>query len=71
MLDVHLHGVAHGDVEPRNVVLDDEGRVTLVDFDSADRRHACSGALNCYELKSLADALKKAEAGAQVSKHNS
>jgi serine/threonine-protein kinase len=36
---LHEHGVIHGDVQPRNILIDRRGRVTLVDFGLA-RRHA-------------------------------
>jgi DNA-binding helix-hairpin-helix protein with protein kinase domain len=55
---IHLRGVVHGDVEPRNVVIEDDRRVTLVDFDSADRHHACPGGLQCFELSRLARAFE-------------
>ncbi|GJN90600.1 hypothetical protein Rhopal_003612-T1 [Rhodotorula paludigena] len=43
-----VHGIEHGDLAPRNVVVDDDGEPRIVDFADASF-HDCSG--DCPELK--------------------
>lgn len=43
-----VHGIKHGDLAPRNVVVDDDGDPRIVDFADASF-HDCSG--DCPELK--------------------
>ena len=45
---IHEHGVCHGDLEPRNVVVSQTGGVFLIDFGSSENHH-CSGD-GCGEL---------------------
>jgi hypothetical protein len=47
---IHRHGISHGDLEPRNVMLTVSGRIYLVDF-GLSTVHACTG--NCEELDEL------------------
>ncbi|WP_410792312.1 lanthionine synthetase LanC family protein [Kribbella sp. C-35] len=39
---LHAHGVVHGDVHPRNLVVDDAGIVTVLDFGTAVLDGACA-----------------------------
>ncbi|KAG9001696.1 hypothetical protein FRB94_004575 [Tulasnella sp. JGI-2019a] len=52
LISLHHHGVVHGDVDPRNVLLDDKGVARLVDFSEA-RYHECRGLGACSELRSV------------------
>lgn len=61
----HLHGqgVIHGDVHPRNVLVDDDGRVTIIDFGLSrlidgpdDLRHAPRGGVAFFFDPGLAAA---------------
>ncbi|BGP35070.1 hypothetical protein JCM10296v2_006900 [Rhodotorula toruloides] len=55
MADMHKKGVAHGDLAPRNVVMQD-GRVKLIDFGEA-YPHECKGEKECGELEMLWETL--------------
>lgn len=48
----HAHGVVHRDVKPANVVLDEEGRATLTDFDIADLTFAATRSVASASLGS-------------------
>ncbi|BGP42956.1 hypothetical protein JCM10449v2_006971 [Rhodotorula kratochvilovae] len=48
----HKAGILHGDLAPRNVLLDEDGRLRLCDFGVAVM-HACSGEGECRELCTL------------------
>lgn len=49
---IHESHVEHGDLSPRNVALNDDGRVMVLDF-SHSKLHECEGEGNCQELQSL------------------
>ncbi|KAJ7144601.1 hypothetical protein C8R44DRAFT_865507 [Mycena epipterygia] len=51
-VDVHAAGVYHGDLEVRNIVQDEEGRFSVVDFGHATVDHACEQDV-CAELLDL------------------
>ncbi|KIO32352.1 hypothetical protein M407DRAFT_66763 [Tulasnella calospora MUT 4182] len=56
---IHEADVAHGDVSPRNVALDD-GRMTALDF-SPSSHHECEREEKCAELQYLRLKLKLSE----------
>ncbi|KAJ6556466.1 hypothetical protein B0H19DRAFT_142611 [Mycena capillaripes] len=51
-VDIHIAGVHHGDLEARNVVRDNNGRLSIVDFGHATVDHACEYEI-CAELSDL------------------
>ncbi|KAJ6591502.1 hypothetical protein DFH09DRAFT_176674 [Mycena vulgaris] len=50
--DIHAAGVQHGDLEARNIVRDEEGRLSILDFGHATVNHACERGV-CGELSDL------------------
>jgi serine/threonine protein kinase len=54
---MHRRGVAHCDFEPRNIVRDPGGRVTIIDLDCAEA-HKCQGFAMCTELRVAAGVLR-------------
>jgi serine/threonine protein kinase len=54
---MHRRGVAHCDFEPRNIVCDPDGRVTIIDLDCA-QAHQCENFAMCGELKTAAEQLR-------------
>jgi serine/threonine protein kinase len=54
---MHRCGVAHCDFEPRNIVRDPGGRVTIIDLDCAEA-HKCQGFAMCTELRVAAGVLR-------------
>jgi serine/threonine protein kinase len=54
---MHRRGVAHCDFEPRNIVRDPGGGVTIIDLDCAEA-HKCQGFSMCTELRIAADVLR-------------
>lgn len=47
---IHLVGVLHADLQPRNVVLGEAGPV-IIDFSHSELQHQCPGAKLCWELQ--------------------
>ncbi|TDL26921.1 hypothetical protein BD410DRAFT_475932 [Rickenella mellea] len=56
-LALHNSGVCHNDIEPRNVVVDQDGKVHIIDFHLATSDHSCPGADICGELTVLRNQL--------------
>ncbi|KAJ7089833.1 hypothetical protein B0H15DRAFT_273538 [Mycena belliarum] len=54
---MHTVGIVHNDLEPRNIVESAEGELRIIDFDSADMGHSCSGKEECEELLEFKKAL--------------
>ncbi|KAJ7738069.1 hypothetical protein DFH07DRAFT_86406 [Mycena maculata] len=54
---LHVAGVVHGDVAPRNILRRPNGAFCLVDFDKSSLNHPCEG-LTCPELAQLQRDLK-------------
>ncbi|KAJ7656238.1 hypothetical protein DFH06DRAFT_1132210 [Mycena polygramma] len=48
---IHRAGILHGDLAPRNVVVDGAGRVLILDFGFAEKHHCVPE--ECHELKDL------------------
>ncbi|KAF8338528.1 hypothetical protein F5887DRAFT_982680, partial [Amanita rubescens] len=56
--DLHRVGIAHQDLEPRNIARAREGGLCLIDF-SESRKHICKGSKICPELQTLRNCLWK------------
>ncbi|KAH9981480.1 hypothetical protein BGW80DRAFT_1434619 [Lactifluus volemus] len=56
--DLHRIGIAHEDLEPRNIVRTHGGKFLLIDF-SKSRKHVCKESKKCYELQTLRNLLWK------------
>ena len=52
---LHRGGIVHGDFEPRNIVVQPDGHVVIVDFGCSEV-HACNG--SCTEILALAERLE-------------
>ncbi|EGO18894.1 hypothetical protein SERLADRAFT_403708 [Serpula lacrymans var. lacrymans S7.9] len=48
---IHALRVCHNDLAPRNVVQDDKGKLTIVDFGLGENSHRCDG--DCLEILDL------------------
>ncbi|KAL6304630.1 hypothetical protein BKA93DRAFT_928252 [Sparassis latifolia] len=57
---LHNANVFHDDLEPRNVLIDDQGGVHIIDLETAWIGHKCSGP-SCSELQGLQDDLGLAD----------
>jgi hypothetical protein len=54
---LHQAHVIHNDIEPRNVLIDREGGIHIIDFHVSQIDHECEGPGKCDELDGLADRL--------------
>ncbi|KAJ6602442.1 hypothetical protein DFH09DRAFT_1068848 [Mycena vulgaris] len=48
--DLHQGGICHNDLEPRNILVDDDGHVNIADFHIMSSDHICEGHHSCDEL---------------------
>ena len=55
---LHAAGFQHNDFTPRNVVINEEGDVRLIDF-GRSVRHECPGRAKCWELHNYRELFKK------------
>ena len=46
---IHQCGVSHEDLEPRNVLVSNSGRLSIIDFEHSERSHVCGE--RCAELR--------------------
>jgi len=46
---IHQCGVSHEDLEPRNVLVSNSGRLSIIDFERSERSHMCGE--GCAELR--------------------
>jgi serine/threonine protein kinase len=63
MSRIHSRGIFHNDVAPRNIV-EENGRVRVIDFNLAEEGHHCEGISKCPGLRQL-QILISAEEGPQ------
>ncbi|KAJ3882478.1 hypothetical protein F5051DRAFT_394377 [Lentinula edodes] len=55
--ELHSLGIQHGDLFPRNIFIDDEKVLRIVDFHRSMWKYICPGHKNCVELTKLHEAL--------------
>ncbi|KAJ4464275.1 hypothetical protein C8R41DRAFT_985484 [Lentinula lateritia] len=56
--NLHALGVQHNDLAPRNVLVNKEGDLTIIDFHQSELGHRCKGSRRCSELKDFAEQLQ-------------
>ncbi|KAJ7089826.1 hypothetical protein B0H15DRAFT_273297 [Mycena belliarum] len=55
---MHIFGIVHNDLEPRNIVRSAEGELRIIDFGHANMGHSCDGREECEELLGFKKALE-------------
>ncbi|KAJ3740189.1 hypothetical protein DFH05DRAFT_1559922 [Lentinula detonsa] len=58
---LHELGIEHRDISPRNILMDQDENLRIIDFHISKLGHKCPGPIACGELKQLAEDLKLVE----------
>ncbi|KAJ3999111.1 hypothetical protein F5050DRAFT_1805353 [Lentinula boryana] len=58
---LHELGIEHRDISPRNILMDQDENLRIIDFHISKLGHKCPGPVACGELKQLAEDLKLVE----------
>ncbi|KAJ3800752.1 hypothetical protein GGU11DRAFT_771926 [Lentinula aff. detonsa] len=58
---LHELGIEHRDISPRNILMDQDENLRIIDFHISKLGHKCPGPVACGELKQLAEDLKMVE----------
>ncbi|KAE9385882.1 hypothetical protein BT96DRAFT_1026440 [Gymnopus androsaceus JB14] len=54
---LHKLEIMHNDLNPRNILMNEEGRLRVIDFHYSELNHQCPGPTGCEELKEFAKSL--------------
>ncbi|KAJ3900971.1 hypothetical protein F5879DRAFT_371098 [Lentinula edodes] len=56
--NLHALGVQHNDLAPRNILINKEEDLTIIDFHQSELGHQCKGSGRCSELRDFAEQLR-------------